>query len=282
MSLDTGQPEAAGRPPAAGPSAAPAGAPAVPLWNIANMLTMLRIALVPVFTVFLVHDHGDSTGWRLAAAAVFVGASVTDRFDGELARKRGLVTDFGKIADPIADKALMGAALIGLSALGELWWWVTVVILVRELGITALRFWVIKYGVIAASRGGKLKTLLQAMAIFGYVLPFGSAHGPWGWLNPAAAVLMGAALLVTVVTGVDYVMRAIALRRDPAAGRKSVAAADPALAADEGDAAGSTTVTNVNGTTAVTSVNGIDTEPAETTPVGEAVAKDTDADVEAA
>ena len=212
MKVDTqGLPSAAGPP--ASPKADAGDAPAVPLLNIANMLTMLRIALVPVFTVLLVHDHGTSTAWRLAAAAVFVAASVTDRFDGELARKRGLVTDFGKIADPIADKALMGAALIGLSALGELWWWVTIVILVRELGITLLRFWVIKHGVIAASRGGKLKTLLQAMAIFGYVLPFGSGPGAATWLTAVAATIMAAALIATVVTGVDYVLRALALRR---------------------------------------------------------------------
>jgi CDP-diacylglycerol---glycerol-3-phosphate 3-phosphatidyltransferase len=200
-------------PAAGGPAAPPAAPAAAPLVNIANMLTMLRIALVPVFAAVLMYDHGRSTGWRLVAAAVFTAASITDRFDGELARKRGLVTDFGKIADPIADKALMGAALIGLSALGELWWWVTIVILVREVGITVLRFWVIKRGVIAASRGGKLKTLLQALAIFVYVLPFGAEHGSWAWLNPVAAVIMGAALVATVVTGVDYVMQAMALRR---------------------------------------------------------------------
>ena len=107
---------------------------------------------------------------------VFAVASVTDRLDGDLARRRSLVTDFGKIADPIADKALTGAALIGLSALDELPWWVTVVILVRELGITLLRFWVIRHGVIPASRGGKLKTLLQTVAIGLYVLPL-----PAGW-----------------------------------------------------------------------------------------------------
>jgi CDP-diacylglycerol---glycerol-3-phosphate 3-phosphatidyltransferase len=234
VSLDTGQPGAAGRPSADDSCAAPPDPLAVPLWNIANQLTILRIALVPVFTVLLMHEHGTSTGWRLAAAAVFVAASVTDRFDGELARKRGLVTDFGKIADPIADKALMGAALIGLSALGQLWWWVTIVILVRELGITALRFWVIKYGVIAASRGGKLKTLLQAMAIFGYLLPFGSTHGFWAWINPAAAALMAAALLVTVVTGADYILRAIALRRNAGAGQSKTAAATTAAAGPDG------------------------------------------------
>jgi CDP-diacylglycerol---glycerol-3-phosphate 3-phosphatidyltransferase len=198
--------------------------PAVGLWNIANILTVARLLLVPVFTVLLLHDSGRDTGWRLAAAGVFMIASLTDRFDGELARKRGLVTDFGKIADPIADKALMGAALVALSALGRLWWWVTIVILVRELGITLLRFWVIKYGVIAASRGGKLKTLLQALAIFIYVLPLAAVPG-LDWLGWISTVIMGAALVVTVVTGADYVVKALQLRRSARPGSESATGA---------------------------------------------------------
>jgi CDP-diacylglycerol--glycerol-3-phosphate 3-phosphatidyltransferase len=180
------------------------------LWNVANILTMVRIVLVPVFVVFL---FAGGTAWRLAALGTFVVASLTDLLDGRLARSRGLVTDFGKIADPVADKALTGAALIGLSALGELPWWVTGVIMFRELGVTALRFWVIRWGVIAASRGGKLKTLLQVIAICLYLLP--SA------LSPPAVVrelFMAAAVVVTVVTGVDYVLQAVRLRRSgPAA-----------------------------------------------------------------
>jgi CDP-diacylglycerol--glycerol-3-phosphate 3-phosphatidyltransferase len=169
------------------------------LWNVANVLTMVRIVLVPVFVVFL---FAGGTAWRLAALGTFVVASLTDVLDGRLARSRGLVTDFGKIADPVADKALTGAALIGLSALGEIPWWVTGVIMFRELGVTALRFWVIRWGVIAASRGGKLKTLLQVIAICLYLLP--SA------LSPPAVVrelFMAAAVVVTVVTGVDYVLQ---------------------------------------------------------------------------
>jgi CDP-diacylglycerol--glycerol-3-phosphate 3-phosphatidyltransferase len=204
-----GQPTA----PNAGLGHPPAEAPAaVPLWNVANILTIARMALVPVFAVLLLHDGGRQPAWRLGAAAVFMIASVTDRYDGELARRRGLVTDFGKIADPIADKALMGTALAALSALDRLWWWVTALILIREVGITALRFWVIRYGVIAASRGGKLKTLLQALAIWIYVLPVEALPG-WGLLNWASMVIMGAALVVTVVTGALYVAQAIRLRR---------------------------------------------------------------------
>ncbi len=180
-----------------------AGAAAPPgLVNIANALTVLRLCLVPVFILLLV-SGGDVL--RIAACATFGIASATDFLDGELARRRGLITDFGKIADPIADKALTGSALVALSALGELPWWVTGVILFRELGVTALRFWVISRGVIAASRGGKIKTLLQVIAIGLYILP-----GPFG---VARVVVMAAALVVTVVTGVDYVARAVRLRR---------------------------------------------------------------------
>jgi len=179
----------------------------VSAWNIANALTALRLLLVPVLWVLLMHDGGTDGRWRTAAFVVFVLASLTDRYDGELARRRGLVTDVGKIADPIADKALIGAALIGLSVLGEVSWWVTVVVLVREVGVTVLRFVVIRHGVMAASRGGKAKTLLQVVAIGLYVLPLG------GVLHAIAAVVMAAAVVVTVVTGLHYVVRAARLRR---------------------------------------------------------------------
>jgi CDP-diacylglycerol--glycerol-3-phosphate 3-phosphatidyltransferase len=176
------------------------------LWNLPNVLTMLRLALVPVFGVTLL-GNPDSTGWRVVAFLIFAFASFTDLVDGELARRRGQVTTFGKVADPIADKALMGTALVGLSALGELPWWVTVVILVREVGVTLLRFWVIRHGVISASRGGKLKTLLQGLAIGLYILPL---TGVWA---SARAWVMAAAVVVTVVTGLDYLRRALVLRR---------------------------------------------------------------------
>jgi CDP-diacylglycerol--glycerol-3-phosphate 3-phosphatidyltransferase len=178
------------------------------LVNVANALTVLRICLVPVFVACLA---AGGTGWRLAALAAFGGASLTDLLDGQLARKRGLVTDFGKIADPIADKALTGAALITLSVIGELPVWVTVLIMVREIGITALRFAVIRRGVIAASQGGKLKTLLQIIAICLYVLP-----PSFGIPVLIREVFMGAALVVTLVTGVDYVIRAVRLMQKPA------------------------------------------------------------------
>jgi CDP-diacylglycerol---glycerol-3-phosphate 3-phosphatidyltransferase len=170
--------------------------------NIANVLTGLRLVLVPVFLVVLFVGDGHETIWRIAAFIVFAVAVITDRFDGALARSYGMVTEFGTLADPIADKALIGAALIGLSMLGDLPWWVTVVIMAREIGVTALRFAVLRRGVIPASRGGKLKTLVQAVAIGLFVLPL---SGPW---LATAWVVMWAALVLTVLTGVDYVVSA--------------------------------------------------------------------------
>ena len=175
--------------------------------NLANGLTVARLAMVPLFfALFIAAGHHD-TGLRLVATAVFVIASLTDRVDGEIARRRSLVTDFGKIADPIADKALTGAALIALSLVGDLAWWVTLLVLARELGVTMLRFWVIRRGVIAASRGGKVKTVVQAFATGLYLLPI---HGVWGTLR---WWLMGVAIVITLATGLDYVMRAVRLRR---------------------------------------------------------------------
>jgi CDP-diacylglycerol--glycerol-3-phosphate 3-phosphatidyltransferase/cardiolipin synthase len=183
------------------------------IWNLPNVLTMLRIVLVPFFVWFLILDapglQAQNGPWRWAAAFVFAVAIYTDKLDGDIARSRGLVTDFGKIADPIADKLLIGSALVMLSLLQELPWWVTILILVREWGITALRFFVIRYGVIPASRGGKLKTVVQTVAIFLYILPL-SSIAPW--LGVVAFVVMMAALAITLWTGGEYVIEALKLR----------------------------------------------------------------------
>ncbi len=175
--------------------------------NLPNALTMLRLLLVPVFAWLLLRNGGDDSASRVWAAVVFVVAGATDFVDGELARRMNLVTSFGKIVDPIADKALTGTALLGLSYLGDLPWWVTIVILVREIGVTLLRFAVIKYGVIAASRGGKAKTLAQMLAILLYLLPLS------GWLVTVRTGVLVVAVVLTVVTGFDYVKRAMRLRR---------------------------------------------------------------------
>jgi len=179
-------------------------------WNIANALTMFRLFLVPLFLLALFHGDGHDDGWRWIAFGVFFLASYTDRVDGQLARSRNLITAFGKLADPIADKALIGAALIGLSVLSDLPWFVTIAVLVREVGVTLLRFWVIRHGVIPASRGGKLKTLLQGLAIGFYVMPLS------GLLGTGRAILMGVAVAVTLITGADYIVRAVTLRRTSA------------------------------------------------------------------
>ncbi|NBH08114.1 CDP-diacylglycerol--glycerol-3-phosphate 3-phosphatidyltransferase [Amycolatopsis sp. SID8362] len=193
-----------------GPAQVPEPTP-VPTLNVANLLTLSRLVMVPLFVVALFVGDGHDTTWRAIATGLFAVASFTDQLDGWVARKYGLITDFGKIADPIADKALTGAALVGLSVLGELGWWVTIVIAVREIGVTLLRFWVIRHGVIPASRGGKAKTMAQIAAIVAYLLPLPAGADPVRWS------LMGLALVLTVVTGVDYLVRAVRLR---AAGRR--------------------------------------------------------------
>ena len=190
----------------------------ISVWNLANGLTALRFVLVPVFAWLLFAEGGDDDGWRIAAAVAFLVASMTDRLDGDIARRRGIVTDLGKIADPIADKALTGMALIGLSILDLLPWWVTVVILARELAVTLLRVWVIRHGVIAASRGGKMKTVAQSLAIFLYLLPVDGLLASVRWWVMAAAVVL------TVATGIDYVYRALALRRTSARAMREAAA----------------------------------------------------------
>jgi CDP-diacylglycerol--glycerol-3-phosphate 3-phosphatidyltransferase len=192
-----------------GPSALPPGPAAVRLVNIANLLTVIRLLLVPVFVAFTLVSGLTDSGWRIAATLVFATASLTDFVDGWIARRFHMITNFGKVADPIADKVLTGSALIMLSGYGLLPWWATVLILVREVGVTVLRFWVIRHGVIAASRGGKLKTALQLLAISWYLWPL-----PADWAV-VGEWLMAAAVVVTVITGVDYVVSATRLRRPP-------------------------------------------------------------------
>lgn len=178
--------------------------------NGPNVLTALRIVLVPLFA-WLLFAHPDEANWRYATTAVFVVAICTDFVDGWWARKYNLVTSFGKIADPIADKALTGMAFVGLSIIGELWWWITIVILVREWGITLMRFLLLRRGVVlAASKGGKMKTVTQAVALGLFLLPLPAYH--WGDLITLTVVpdlfswvVMLLALASTVITGIDYV-----------------------------------------------------------------------------
>jgi CDP-diacylglycerol--glycerol-3-phosphate 3-phosphatidyltransferase len=189
-------------------------------WNVPNALTGLRIAMVPVFGWALLHDGGDSHAWRWIAYALFVVAMVTDKIDGDIARKHNLITNFGKIADPIADKAITGMAFIGLSVIGALWWWVTVLVLVREWSVTFARLSIARQIVMAARQSGKVKTMAQALALGGFVAPFKDLAGGWDvpgdvvwWL---AAVLMGVAVVLTVTSGIEFV-RDIARHRRGAA-----------------------------------------------------------------
>lgn len=175
--------------------------PDVPVVNLANVLTVLRILLIPLFVWVLFRHGGEDTAWRIGAWVVFAVAMATDWFDGWYARSRGLVTDFGKLADPIADKAMMAAAMIGLSLLGELFWWITIVILVREIGITIWRLVGVDY-VVAASPGGKLKTAAQTLGVGLLILPLPYWVWPFEWLVMAVAVVL------TVYTGVDYLVKA--------------------------------------------------------------------------
>ena len=185
-------------------------------FNIANVLTTLRIVMVPFFGWALLQDGGDSATWRWVAFAIFAVAMITDKIDGDLARKHDLVTDFGKIADPIADKAITGMALIGLSIVGDVWWWVTIVVLLREWSVTLLRLSVLRSVVIPAATSGKIKTTLQAVALAGltWPLPHGDAHGGAFdfWPGPlgevvfyASQVLLAGAVVMTMWSGWEFV-----------------------------------------------------------------------------
>lgn len=178
-------------------------------WNVPNMLTLLRILAVPVFAWMLL-AHPDDQGWRYVTTGVFVVAILTDLADGYIARKHDLITNFGKLWDSIADKALTGMAFLGLSIVGELPWWLTIIVLLREWGITVLRFVVLKYGVISANRGGKLKTLLQSVALPMFLLWLPDAPAAWSVAKWAVMIL---AFALTVLTGLDYLREAARLRK---------------------------------------------------------------------
>ena len=204
----------------AGASQQPSAEPSP--WNIPNALTVLRILMVPLFLVFLLADGGNDVTLRWWALVVFLVAMFTDFVDGYLARRNNLITNFGKIADPIADKSLMAAALIGLAIIVELPWWVPVIILVREFGITVLRFFMIRIAVMPASRGGKIKTVLQtaAIALFLLIFPLSDVVAPvvYTILLVIAWIIMTAAIVVTIVTGVDYCVQAAKLYKDAKTG----------------------------------------------------------------
>jgi len=181
---------------------------AVSAINVPNFLTTIRIVVVPILAWLLFRDDASSDSNRFIAGILFIIAALTDIADGIIARRWNLITNFGKIFDPIADKALIGVALVGLSYLNLLDWWFTWVILSREIFVTFLRFWVINKGVIPASRGGKLKTIMQIVAISFYLLPLPET------VSIVAEVLMYVAVILTLATAIDYIMKAIITDRD--------------------------------------------------------------------
>jgi CDP-diacylglycerol--glycerol-3-phosphate 3-phosphatidyltransferase len=195
-------------------------------WNVPNALTTLRIVMVPFFGWALLHQGGDSQAWRWIAYGLFVVAMITDKVDGDLARKHNLITNFGKIADPIADKAITGMAFIGLSVIGAMWWWVTILVLVREWSVTIARLSIARQVVMAARQSGKLKTMAQAIALGGFVAPFKDLAGGWDvpgdvvwWV---AAILMGVAVVLTVTSGVEFVRDVVQQRRAVKSGSQAL------------------------------------------------------------
>lgn len=182
--------------------------------QLPNALTVLRLILVPVFVAFMLIDPATGFGWRLVGTITFAVAIITDFFDGRLARRYNLVSNFGKIWDPIADKALTGAAFILLSVFNELPWWVTILILLREWGITWMRVVMLKYAVMAAAPAGKLKTLMQSIALLMFLpYPIDQTWLPAPVWFVAAWAVMGVAFALTVITGVMYILDALRLRK---------------------------------------------------------------------
>lgn len=170
-------------------------------WNVPNALTTLRIVLVPVYGWALLHDGGDSITWRTIAWGIFFVAMVTDKVDGDLARKHNLITGFGKIADPIADKAITGMAFIGLAIIMNTWWmWtIAIVVLVREWAVTLLRLSVLKAVVIAAAQSGKWKTAAQGLALGLLTLPLLEVGDKVGWLDVPGEVTYGLAVALLLI-----------------------------------------------------------------------------------
>jgi CDP-diacylglycerol---glycerol-3-phosphate 3-phosphatidyltransferase len=207
------------------PAHSSASSEAVSNVNLPNVLTALRVVMVPFFGYALLHDGGDSIGWRVIAFVIFVAAMITDKIDGDIARKRNLVTNFGKIADPIADKALTGMAFVGLSIIGEIWWWVTVLVLIREWSVTLLRLSLLRHVVLPAAYSGKVKTTLQVIALSGLMLPFPHGDGSeaafeiFGWPGGALFYVAQAALVgavaMTLWSGYEFFRDVYRARRAP-------------------------------------------------------------------
>lgn len=181
------------------------------IFNLPNIITMARILFVPFFIWTLVEFNNPESAMRWISVLVFIIIMASDGVDGAIARKRGLITNLGKLLDPIADKALLGGALVALSVLGEVSWWITAVIMIRELGITAYRFVVIRNEVVAASSGGKLKTIFQGIMVGFVVSPLTAWFDQWYTYFELALVLFATAL--TLITGIQYMLAAFRARK---------------------------------------------------------------------
>lgn len=197
--------------------------PEVSNWNVPNALTTLRLAMVPFFGWALLHSGGESTNWRWVAWALFCVAMITDKIDGDIARKHNLITNFGKIADPIADKAMTGMAFIGLAIIHDfmpawLWWTITIVVLTREWAVTFARLSIAKDVVMPAKQSGKIKTVMQVVALGGFVAPFGRLTGaldvPGEILWWASAVAIAIAVVLTITSGVEFARDVVRHRRE--------------------------------------------------------------------
>lgn len=190
--------------------------------QLPNAITIARILCAPVFLWLLLVDGGEGGGLRWAAAVLFVAAIATDGVDGYIARRYRIVSDLGKLLDPTADKALTGVAFVGLSILGELPWWITVVVLVREIGITVYRFVVVGDHVLAAAWMGKLKTVFQAIALSIALVPFAGISDAAAWQSTvwwASVVTMTIAVLLTIASGIDYIVTEVRASRRSRGGR---------------------------------------------------------------
>lgn len=176
--------------------------------QLPNALTIARIPLAIVFFVLLIMagEHGSTDlAMRWVAGSLFVLAICTDWIDGYLARRFEIVSDFGKLWDPIADKLLTGAGFLGLAILGEVPWWIIVIILIREWGITVHRLMVVHEKVVAAAWMGKIKTVVQAFALSWALLPLHVWIGMPIWTITTLALML-AALVLTVLSGIDYIV----------------------------------------------------------------------------
>jgi CDP-diacylglycerol--glycerol-3-phosphate 3-phosphatidyltransferase len=166
---------------------------------------MIRILMAPIFVAILLSFPEQNSWQRFLALTLFVVAISTDGLDGLIARRTDKVTDLGKLLDPVADKVLIGGALLALSVLGEIDWWVTAIILFRELAVTGYRLVVARKVTIPANLAGKLKTILQAVAVGVVLAPFEVLVPAWSFLEEGCIYL---ALAATLVSGVQFFLAA--------------------------------------------------------------------------